>query len=376
MSKRDYYEILGVERGVDDRDLKKAYRRMAQKYHPDRNPDDADAEAHFKAAKEAYETLSNPQKRRAYDQFGHAGVDPSMGGGHGGHGPGGFGDIFGDVFSDIFGGGRSRQGGVYRGADLRYSMELSLEDAVGGTTTTIKVPTRVKCGVCNGSGAKKGPSPKTGETCQGHGQVRMQQGFFSVQQTCPACHGKGTIITDPCGSCHGSGNVSQTKTLSVKVPPGVDTGDRIRLTGEGEAGEQGGPPGDLYVEISVLKHPIFTREDSNLFCEVPISFATAVLGGELEVPTLSGKVTLKVPEETQSGKTFRLRGKGVKPVRGGAVGDLFCRVVVETPVKLTGKQKALLKEFDESIHAGGKGHSPQTHTWLDGVKEFFESLKA
>ena len=377
MSKRDYYEVLGVDRGVDDRELKKAYRRMAQKYHPDRNPGDAESEAHFKEAKEAYEVLKDPQKRQAYDQFGHAGVDPSMGGGHGGAGgPGGFGDIFGDVFSDIFGGGRSRHGGVYRGADLRYSMELSLEDAVAGTTTTIKIPTKVKCGVCNGSGAKKGTSPKTCGTCHGHGQVRMQQGFFSVQQTCPACHGKGTVIGDPCDSCHGSGKVSQTKTLSVKVPPGVDTGDRIRLSGEGEAGEQGGPAGDLYVEISVLKHPIFSREDSNLFCEVPISFATAVLGGELEVPTLSGKVTLKVPEETQSGKTFRLKGKGVKPVRGGPVGDLFCRVAVETPIKLNSKQKEMLREFDESLHAGGKSHSPQAHSWLDGVKEFFESLKA
>ena len=377
MSKRDYYEVLGVDRGVDDRELKKAYRRMAQKYHPDRNPGDAESEASFKEAKEAYEVLKDPQKRQAYDQFGHAGVDSSMGGGHGGPGgPGGFGDIFGDVFSDIFGGGRARHGGVYRGADLRYTMELSLEDAVAGTTTTIKVPTKVKCGVCNGSGAKKGTSPKTCGTCHGHGQVRMQQGFFSVQQTCPTCHGKGTVIGDPCDSCHGSGKVNQTKTLSVKVPPGVDTGDRIRLSGEGEAGEQGGPPGDLYVEISVRRHPIFTREDSNLYCEVPISFATAVLGGELEVPTLTGKVTLKVPEETQSGKTFRLKGKGVKPVRGGPVGDLFCRVAVETPVKLNGKQKELLRQFDESLHAGGKSHSPQAHSWLDGVKEFFESLKA
>jgi molecular chaperone DnaJ len=376
MSKRDYYEVLGVNRGVDDRELKKAYRRMAQKYHPDRNPNDSESEARFKEAKEAYEVLSNPQKRQAYDQFGHAGVDSSMGGGYGGASPGGFGDIFGDVFSDIFGGGRARHGGVYRGADLRYSMELSLEEAVAGTTKTIQVPTKVKCGVCNGSGAKKGTSPKTCTTCHGHGQVRMQQGFFSVQQTCPTCHGKGTVISDPCGSCHGTGKVSQTKSLSVKVPPGVDTGDRIRLSGEGEAGEQGGPPGDLYVEISVLKHPIFAREDNNLFCEVPISFATAVLGGELEVPTLSGKVSLKVPEETQSGKTFRLKGKGVKPVRGGPVGDLFCRVAVETPVKLTGKQKELLREFEESLYAGGKSHSPQAHSWLDGVKDFFESLKA
>jgi len=377
MSKRDYYEVLGVDRGVNDRDLKKAYRRMAQKYHPDRNPDDAQAEANFKEAKEAYEILSDAQKRSAYDQFGHAGVDSSVGGGPGGGGPGGFGDIFGDVFSDIFGGARGgRQGGAYRGADLRYGMELSLEDAVAGTTTTIKIPTKVKCGVCNGSGAKKGTTAKTCETCHGHGQVRMQQGFFSVQQTCPTCHGQGKVITDPCGSCHGSGKVSQTKTLSVKVPAGVDTGDRIRLAGEGEAGEQGGPPGDLYVEMSVKRHPIFTREESHLYCEVPISFATAALGGELEVPTLTGKVSLKVPAETQSGKSFRLRGKGVKPVRGGPTGDLFCKVMVETPVKLTGKQKELLRELDASIHAGGKGHSPQAHSWLDGVKDFFESLKA
>jgi len=377
MSKQDYYEVLGVERGVDGRELKKAYRRMAQKFHPDRNPDNAEAEAHFKEAKEAYEVLSDSQKRSAYDQFGHAGVDPSMGGG-GGAGPGGFGDAFGDVFSDIFGGGRGggRPGGAYRGADLRYGMELSLEDAVAGTTTTIKIPASVKCGVCNGSGAKKGTSPKTCETCQGHGQVRMQQGFFSVQQTCPTCHGQGKVISDPCNSCHGSGKVKQTKTLSVKVPAGVDTGDRIRLAGEGEAGEQGGPAGDLYVEMSVKRHPIFTRDENNLYCEVPISFASAVLGGELEVPTLSGKVALKIPSETQSGKKFRLKGKGVKPVRGGPIGDLFCKVKVETPVKLTAKQKELLREFDQSIHEGGKGHSPQAHSWLDGVKDFFESLKA
>lgn len=376
MSKRDYYEVLGVDRNVNERDLKKAYRRMAQKYHPDRNPGDAEAETKFKIAKEAYEVLSDRQKRSAYDQFGHAGVDAASGGGGPGGNPGGFGDIFGDVFSDIFGGSHdSRQGGAYRGADLRYEMELTLEDAVAGVTTTIKVPTKVKCGVCSGSGAKKGTAPKTCETCQGHGQVRMQRGFFSVQQTCPACYGQGKVIASPCDSCHGSGQVSQTKTLSVKVPAGVDTGDRIRLTGEGEAGKQGGPAGNLYVEISVKKHSIFTREESHLFCDVPISFATAVLGGELEVPTLTGRLSLKIPAGTQSGKNFRLRGKGVKPVRGGGVGDLFCRVMVETPVKLTTKQEKLLREFDDSIHAGGKGHSPQAHSWLDGVKDFFEGLK-
>ncbi len=376
MSKRDYYEVLGVERGINDRDLKKAYRRMAQKYHPDRNSGDADAEACFKEAKEAYEILSDSQKRAAYDQFGHAGVESSTGGGSGS--ARGFDDIFGDVgdvFSDIFGGGRGRRhGGAYRGADLRYSMELSLEDAVAGISKNIRIPARVKCGVCNGSGARKGTNPKTCEACHGHGQVRMQQGFFSVQQTCPACHGEGSMITDPCMSCHGSGKIEQTKTLSVKIPAGVDTGDRVRLAGEGEIGERGGPPGDLYVEVSVAPHLIFTRQGSDLHCEVPISFSTAALGGELEVPTLAGKVNLKIPGETQSGRLFRIRAKGVKPVRGGAVGDLLCRIYIETPVNLTSRQKEILKEFESALIENGEGHSPKTHSWLDGVKDFFESL--
>ncbi len=376
MSKRDYYEVLGIDRNINDRDLKKAYRRMAQKYHPDRNSGDAEAEMRFKEAKEAYEILSDPQKRAAYDQFGHAGVESSAGGG-----PGegrGFEDIFGDVgdvFSDIFGGGHGRRhGNAYRGAHLRYSMQLSLEEAVAGIRKNIKIPARVKCGVCNGSGARKGTTPKVCETCQGHGQVRMQQGFFSVQQTCPACRGKGSVITDPCVSCHGSGKVEQTKTLSVKIPAGVDTGDQIRLAGEGDAGKQGGPPGDLYVEVSVIPHPIFARQGSDLYCEVPISFATAALGGELEVPTLAGRVNLKIPRETQSGKLFRVRAKGVKPVRGGPVGDLLCRVHIETPVNLTARQKEMLKEFESTLSEGGKGHSPKTHSWLDGVKDFFESF--
>ncbi len=378
MSRRDYYETLGVDRSVNDRDLKKAYRRMAQKYHPDRNSGDADAEAHFKEAKEAYEVLSDPKKRAAYDQFGHAGIDPSMDGGPGGSG---FSDIFGDVgdvgdvFSDIFGGGRGRRhSGAYRGADLRYPMELLLEDAVTGVSKNIKIPTRVKCGVCNGSGARKGTSPKTCETCHGHGQVRLQQGFFSVQQTCPVCHGKGSVVADPCTSCRGSGKVEQTRALSVKIPAGVDTGDRIRLAGEGEAGERGGPPGDLYVEVSVASHPIFDRQGSDLYCEVPISFSTAALGGELEVPTLTGRVNLKIPAETQSGKLFRIRSKGVKPVRGGPVGDLLCRIHIETPVNLTSRQKEILKEFEATLIKDGKGHSPKAHSWLGGVKEFFEGL--
>jgi molecular chaperone DnaJ len=377
MSKRDYYEVLGVSRNASEAELKKAYRRAAQKYHPDRNPDNKEAEDRFKESKEAYEVLTDSQKRAAYDQFGHAGVDPSMGGGAGfGAGAAGFNDIFGDVFGDIFGGGRGRGGGqrVYRGSDLRYKLDLSLEDAVAGTEVKIRVPTLVSCTECGGSGAKKGSQPTTCTTCGGHGQVRLQQGFFSVQQTCPHCQGSGTVIADPCGTCHGKGRVQERKTLSVKVPPGVDSGDRIRLAGEGEAGEHGGPPGDLYVQIQVKPHAIFQREENNLFCEVPISFVTAALGGELEVPTLNGRVNLKVPAETQTGKMFRMRGKGVKPVRGGPVGDLICRVLVETPVNLTRKQKDLLQEFSGEMDSGGSRHSPQAHTWLDGVKRFFDGL--
>jgi len=380
MSKRDYYEVLGVSKNASEAELKKAYRRAAQKYHPDRNPDDKDSEHKFKECKEAYEILSNSQKRAAYDQFGHAGVDPSMGGGYGPAGAGAgasFSDIFGDVFGDIFGGGRAGGGGgqrVYRGSDLRYNLELSLEDAVAGTEVKIRVPTKVACDACNGSGAKKGSTPTTCTTCGGHGQVRMQQGFFSLQQTCPRCHGSGSIISDPCPKCRGQGRVEEHKTLSVKVPAGVDTGDRIRLAGEGEAGESGGPPGDLYVQIQVKQHPIFTREENNLYCEVPISFVTAALGGELEVPTLGGRVNLKIPAETQTGKMFRMRGKGVKPVRGGPVGDLVCRVKVETPVKLNRKQKDLLKEFSDAVEGGGSHHSPQASSWVDGVKKFFDGL--
>ncbi len=378
MSKRDYYEVLGVSKNASEADLKKAYRRLAMKYHPDRTTGDksAEAEKNFKQVKEAYEILADAQKRAAYDQFGHAGVDPSMGAGAGmGRGGASFSDIFGDVFGDIFGGGRAGGGArVNRGADLRYNLRLSLEDAVAGTTVKIRIPSHVECKPCAGSGARKGTRPETCSTCGGHGQVRMQQGFFSVQQTCPRCQGRGTIIRDPCPSCRGKGRVQEQKTLSVKVPPGVDTGDRIRLAGEGESGDRGGPPGDLYVQIDVEEHSIFSREDNNLFCEVPIGVATAALGGEMEVPTLNGKVMLKIPVGTQTGKMFRMRGKGVKPVRGGPIGDLICRVFVETPVNLTQQQRDLLIQFEESLVAGGKRHTPHSTSWLNGVRKFFEGM--
>lgn len=374
MAKRDYYEVLGVEKNATEAELKKAYRRMAMKYHPDRNKDDPEAaEEQFKEVKEAYEVLSDAQKRAAYDQFGHAGVDQSMGGG--GPGAGGFGDIFDSVFGDIFGGaGRGGQR-VYRGADLAYDLEMSLEEAVAGNTVQVRVPTHRPCETCDGTGAKKGTSPVTCTTCQGHGQVRMSQGFFSIQQTCPDCRGAGKVIKEPCGDCGGLGRIKDNKTISVKVPPGVDTGDRIRLSGEGEPGEQGGPAGDLYVNVIVRDHPIFKRDDADLFCDVPISFTTAALGGELNVPTLGGQVALKIPTETQSGKMFRLRGKGVKTVRGTSPGDLLCRVVVETPVNLTQRQKELLQELEETMQDGGKRHSPKESSWLDGVKSFFEDMK-
>ncbi len=357
-------------------EIKKAYRRLAMKHHPDRNADDDSAEAKFKEAKEAYEVLSDQDKRVAYDQFGHDGLRASQGGGRGFSGTEGFADIFGDVFGDIFGGGRGRSGGtqVFRGADLGYELKLDLESAVAGDTVTIDVPTQVGCSACNGSGAKKGTTPSACSSCQGAGQVRMQQGFFSIQQTCPACKGVGTIINDPCLDCHGRGRVRKTKTLSVKVPAGVDDGDRIRLSGEGEAGRNGGPPGDLYVEIRVRPHKLFDREGSDLSCEIPVSFATATLGGDVELPTLDGHVALKVPAGTQSGKVFRLRGKGVSTVRDPRTGDLFARVVVETPVNLTSEQKDLLGNFEESLQAGGDKHSPRAGGWLETVKRFFDRI--
>jgi len=373
MAKRDYYEVLGADRGASDGDLKKAYRRLAMKYHPDRNPDDASAEEKFKEASEAYEVLSDAQKRQAYDQHGHAAFEQGgMGGGFGG---GDFGDIFSDVFGDIFGGGRG--GGrsqVQRGSDLRYTLGLTLEQAVQGDTIEIEVPVLASCDDCDGSGAQKGSQPKTCDDCGGAGQVRVSQGFFSLQQTCPRCRGAGQIISNPCKSCRGQGRVERRKTLSVKVPGGVDNGDRIRLAGEGEAGPNGGPAGDLYVQVAVKEHSLFERDGKHLYCEVPIAFTAAVLGGDIEVPTLDGRVKLKIPAETQTGKLFRVRGKGVAPVRGGATGDLLCRVEVETPVKLNDKQKSILKDFQKSLEAGGKRHSPRESSWFQGVKDFFDSL--
>jgi molecular chaperone DnaJ len=376
MAKRDYYEVLGVAKNASEDDIKKAYRKLAMKHHPDRNQGDKskDSEDKFKEAKEAYEVLSDASKRAAYDRFGHAGVDPnSMGrGGAGPEGFGGFADAFGDIFGDIFGaargGGRS---GVYRGADLRYSMEITLEQAANGFATEIRVPSWDTCDACSGSGAKPGTSASRCGTCAGSGNVRMSQGFFSIQQTCPTCHGSGQVIADPCDTCRGAGRVKKNKVLEVNIPAGIDEGQRIRLSGKGEPGMNGGPPGDLYVEIHLTQHEVFQREGDDLHCEVPIGFSTAALGGEIEVPTLNGKASIAVPEGTQAGKTFRLRGKGIKGVRASYPGDLYCHIVIETPVRLNEKQKKLLREFEASVKEGGNKHSPQTKGFMDKMKGFF-----
>ncbi|NRA72511.1 MAG: molecular chaperone DnaJ [Gammaproteobacteria bacterium] len=375
MSKRDYYEVLGVAKTATDKELKKAYKRLAMKCHPDRNPDDPSAVEKFKELQEAYDVLGDDQKRGAYDQYGHAGLEQGRGGAGGGQD---FGDMFGDVFGDIFGGGggggRGRQRGPARGADLRYNMELTLEEAVKGVSKDIQIPSLQGCDTCHGTGAKKGTSANTCGTCHGQGQVQMRQGFFAVQQACPTCRGKGKIIKDPCRTCYGEGRYEKTKTLAVKIPAGVDTGDRIRLSGEGEAGEAGASKGDLFVQVHVRDHAIFERDGNNLYCEVPITFANAALGGDIEVPTLDGKVKLKVSSETQSGRMFRLRGKGVKSVRSSSTGDLICKVVVETPVKLTEHQRKLLKEFDEAVNGSSKEHKPKAQGFFDGVKNFFDDL--
>jgi molecular chaperone DnaJ len=374
MSKRDFYDVLGVGRDASPDDIKKAYRRLAMKYHPDRSAGEPENEAKFKEAKEAYEALSDRDKRAAYDRFGHDGLAGGMGAG-GFAGADAFSDIFGDV-CDIFGGGR-RGGGqrqVFRGADLRYELDLTLEQAVSGDSVNIEIPTHVECGTCSGSGAEPGSKPVKCDHCGGTGQIRAQQGFFSIQQTCRVCHGSGTLIDKPCRECSGRGRQRKLRTLAVKVPAGVDNGDRIRLPQEGEAGRNGGPPGDLYVDIAVRPHPIFEREGANLACEIPISFATAALGDSVDVPTLEGQVKLKVPAETQSGKVFRLRGKGVKSVRGAGVGDLLVRVQVETPVKLSEAQKEQLRKFDGLVVDGGEKHNPRSRSWFAGVREFLEKI--
>ena len=373
MAKRDYYEVLGVNRDAGDDEIKKAYRKLAMKFHPDRNPDNKDAEEKFKEAKEAYEVLSDAQKKAAYDRYGHAGVDPSMGGGGGGaQGFDGFSDAFSDIFGDIFGGGRGGgRSNVYRGADLRYNLEISLEEAARGAEKTIRIPTVEECDTCHGSGAKPGTPANTCPTCGGAGQVRILPGVFSIQQTCPKCHGSGRIIPDPCPSCHGAGRVKKQKTLEVKIPAGIDEGMRLRHAGHGEPGVNGGPPGDLYVEIHIRKHPVFERDHDDLHCEMPISFTTAALGGEIEIPTLDGMARLKIPPETQTGKVFRLRGKGIKNVRSHSHGDLMCHVLVETPVDLTERQRDLLREFEELSRGDVHRHNPKAKSWMDKVRDFF-----
>lgn len=371
-TKRDYYEILGLNRDASEDDIKKAYRKLAMKHHPDRNPDNPSSEEKFKEAKQAYEVLSDPNKRAAYDQFGHAGVDQQAGFG-GGQGFGGFADAFGGIFDEIFGGARGGHGrsNVYRGADLRYNLEITLEQAARGTETKIRIPGMEVCESCNGTGARSGSQPATCPTCSGSGQVRLQQGFFSIQQTCPKCHGTGRFISDPCGTCHGAGRLKKQKTLSVKIPAGVDEGDRIRLAGEGELGVNGGPPGDLYVQIHLKPHAVFQRDHNDLHCEMPISFTTAALGGEIEIPTLDGAASLKIPAETQSGRVFRLRGKGIRGVRSHSQGDLMCHVVVETPVNLTERQRELLRELEEITHGNDARHNPRANSWMEKVKAFF-----
>ena len=377
MSKRDFYEVLGLAKGASDDEIKKAYRKLAMKHHPDRNQGEKakEAEALFKEVKEAYEMLSDAQKRAAYDQYGHAGVDPNMRGGPGGGDfGGGFGEAFGDIFGDIFGQQRRGGGGgrqVYRGNDLSYAMEITLEEAANGKDAQLKIPGWDACETCDGSGAKPGTSVKTCATCHGSGQVQMRQGFFSVQQTCPQCRGSGKLIPEPCTTCHGQGKLKKQKTLEVKIPAGIDDGMRIRSTGNGEPGTNGGPAGDLYIEIRLQKHDIFERDGDDIHCSVPISFVTAALGGEIDVPTLAGKVSIDIPEGTQTGKQFRLRGKGIKGVRASYPGDLYCHVTVETPVKLTEHQRKLLRELEESFKKGGGKHSPSTENWTDKLKKFF-----
>jgi molecular chaperone DnaJ len=376
MSKRDYYEVLGVSRNASDEELKKAYRRCAMRYHPDRNPGDAAAEAAFKECKEAYEVLSDSHKRRLYDQYGHAAFEQGMGGGHGGGGYADVGDIFGDVFGDMFGSifGGSRPRGPRRGADIGYVLELELEEAVIGLEKIIHVPTLVTCQSCKGTGSEDGRID-TCPACRGSGQVRLQRGPFMMQTPCPQCGGAGSTIAKPCRQCHGDGRVQEEKRLAVKIPAGVDSGDRIRLAGEGEAGPAGAPAGDLYVEVRVRPHAIFERHGDDLHCEVPIRISQAALGDTIRVPTLGGEVELRIPAETQTGRVFRLRGHGVKSVRSRQPGDLYCKVVVETPVNLTAEQRELLEKFEATFSGdGARRHSPKASTFIDGVKSFWDRM--
>ena len=374
MAQRDFYEILGVPKNASDEDIKKSYRKLAMKFHPDRNQGEPakEAEVKFKEAKEAYEMLSDPQKRAAYDQHGHAGVDPNMRG-PGGEGMGGFAEAFGDIFGEMFGQQQRGRGGrqVFRGGDLSYGMEVTLEEAAKGKEAQIRIPTHENCEVCSGTGAKPGTQAKTCGTCGGAGAVQVRQGFFSVQQTCPSCRGMGKTISDPCIPCAGQGKIKKQKTLEVKIPAGIDGGMRIRSAGNGEPGTNGGPPGDLYIEIRQKKHDIFERDGDDLHCTVPINIVTAALGGEIDVPTLDGKAAIDLPEGTQNGKQFRLRGKGIKGVRASYPGDLYCHITVETPVKLTEHQRKLLKDLDESLKKGGDKHSPNEKGWADKLRSFF-----
>ena len=376
MAKSDYYETLGVERGVDEKALKSAFRKKAMQYHPDRNPGDATAEAKFKELNEAYEVLKDPQKRSAYDRFGHAAFEQGnggMGGGFGGGGASAFSDIFEDIFGEMMGGrGRARSGGRERGADLRYNMEVTLEEAWAGKNAEISVPTAITCDTCSGSGSKPGSSPKTCNTCSGSGRVRAASGFFSIERTCPTCQGRGEVISDPCGKCHGQGRVTRERTLSVNIPAGIEDGVRIRLAGEGEAGARGGPAGDLYIFLSVKPHEFFQRDGADLFCRIPVSMTTAALGGQFEVTTLDGaKTRVKVPEATQTGKQFRLKGKGMPVMRTSNHGDLYIQVAVETPQNLTRRQRELLEEFGR---ISSENNNPESSGFFSRMKNFLDGL--
>ena len=374
MSNKDLYEVLGVSRSASDDEIKKAFRKLAMKYHPDRNPDNEEAVEKFKEIQNAYAILSDPQKKAAYDQYGHAGVDPNMGGGFGGGFGGGAGFDFGDIFSQMFGGaagGGGRQQS-YQGADLQYAVEITLEEAAAGLKKRITIPTYKECDICHGSGAKPGTSVSTCGTCGGSGTIHVRQAIFQLQQTCPTCHGSGKQIKDPCTSCRGEGRVKTTKTVEVNIPAGIDDGQRIRLSGEGEPGQHGAPSGDLYVVVHVKAHKTFERNGLDLHCELPISFATAALGGEVEVPTLEGKVKLTIPKETQTGRRMRVKGKGIKSLRSSATGDLYCHVLVETPVNLTDRQKELLEEFERISGESRSSGKSRDKSFTDKLRDLFD----